>query len=54
MHDSTDTVTLLLFPANTRLLPGAVLAWVEKGKWVIEVDHRGAITIATAKLPQEQ
>ena len=30
------------------------IAWIEKGKWVIEVDHRGAITIATPKLPQEQ
>ena len=30
------------------------IAPVERGKWIVELDHAGMLTIATKKLPQEQ
>jgi len=30
------------------------IALLEKGRWIVELEHAGTLTIATKKLPQEQ
>jgi hypothetical protein len=54
--DNIDEVRRFFEPLGGSQAPYRVgrIAPLEKGKWVVELDHAGTLTIATKKLPQEQ
>ena len=54
--DNIEAVCDFFKPLQDAQAPYRVerIALLEKGKWIIELDYAGRVTIATKKVPQEQ
>ena len=54
--DNTDEVREFFDRLGGSRVPDRVerINLLERGKWMVELDHAGALTIATQKAPQEQ